>query len=64
MQILQERIRMVGHKIDQRGIRPLQGKLEAITKLNTPKNAKEPKCFCWGNTISFEIYKKLISEHR
>ena len=25
---------MVGHKIDQQGIQPLQGKLEAITKIN------------------------------
>ena len=35
----------IGHKIDQNGIRPLQDKLEAITKIETPKNEKELKSF-------------------
>ena len=33
----------IGHKIDQNGIRPLQDKLEAITKIEVPKNEKELK---------------------
>ena len=35
----------IGHKIDQNGIRPLQDKLEAITKIEIPKNEKELKPF-------------------
>ena len=35
----------VGHRIDQNGIRPLQDRLEAITKIDIPKNEKEPKYF-------------------
>ena len=33
------------YKIDQNGIRPLQDKLEAITKIEIPKNEKEIKSF-------------------
>ena len=35
----------IGHKIDQNGIRPLQDKLEAITKIEIPKIEKELKSF-------------------
>ena len=35
----------IGHKIDQNGIRTLQDKLEAITKIEKPKNEKELKSF-------------------
>ena len=35
----------MGHKIGQQGIRPLQDKLEAITKIHIPKNEKETKSF-------------------
>ena len=35
----------IGHRIYQNGIRPLQDKLEAITKIEIPKNEKEPKSF-------------------
>ena len=38
-------IEWVGHKIDQQGIRPLEDKLKAITKINIPKNEKELKSF-------------------
>ena len=57
-------IEWVGHKIDQHGIRPLQDKLEAITKINTPEIEKRTKTFSWGNTLPFKIQEKLISEHR
>ena len=33
----------IGHKIDRNGKRPLQDKLEAITKVGIPKNEKELK---------------------
>ena len=35
----------IGHKINQNGIRPLQDKLEAITKIEIPKNEKELESF-------------------
>ena len=35
----------IGHRIDQNGIRPSQDKLEAITKIEKPKNEKELKSF-------------------
>ena len=35
----------IGHRIDQYGIRPLQDKLKAITKIEIPKNEKELKSF-------------------
>ena len=35
----------IGHRIDQNGIRPLQDKLEAITKIDILKNEKELKSF-------------------
>ena len=38
-------IKWVGHRIDQQGIRPLQDKLDAIEKINIPKNEKELKSF-------------------
>ena len=40
-----KKIEKIGHKIDQQGIRPLQDKLEAITKINIPNNEKELKSF-------------------
>ena len=50
--------------IDQRGLRPLQNKLDVITKINTLKNEKESKSFYGGDTIPIKIYRKLIGEHR
>ena len=35
----------IGKKRDPNGIRPLQDKVEAITKIETPKNEKELKSF-------------------
>ena len=44
-EFFKKEIEWVGNKIDQQGIRPLQDKLEAITKINTPKTEKELKSF-------------------
>ena len=44
-EFFKKEIECVGHKSDQQGIRPLQDKLEAITKINIPKNEKELKSF-------------------
>ena len=41
----------IGHKIDQNGIRPLQDKLEAITKIEQTKNEKETKVVSGSKTI-------------
>ena len=45
MRIFKKSIKCVGHKIDLEGVRPLQDKLEAITKINTPRNENELKYF-------------------
>ena len=44
-EIFKKEAEWIGHKIDQNGIRPLQDKLEAITKVQKPKNEKELKSF-------------------
>ena len=38
-------IELVGHKIDQNGIRPLQGELKAMQELKEPQNERELKFF-------------------
>ena len=58
-------IERVGHKIDQQGIRPLQDKLEAITKINIPKNEKELKFFLGAIQYTVSKYRhtaKTIEE--
>ena len=45
MNFSKKEIQWVGHKIGQQGIRPIQDKLEAITKIDRPKNEKELKSF-------------------
>ena len=42
-EIFKKEIEWKGHKIYQQGFRPLQDKLEAITKIDKPKNEKELK---------------------
>ena len=44
-EFVKREIEWVGHKIDKRGIRPLQDKLEAKTKISIPKIEKEFKTF-------------------
>ena len=54
----------VRHQINQDGIRPLQDKLEAITKINIPKKRKRTKILPGSNTISVKIYQKSNSTDR
>ena len=44
-EFFKKEIEWFGHKIDQHGLRPLQGKLKAMTKLDTPKNEKKLSLF-------------------
>ena len=44
-ELFRKEIEWVRHKIDQQGIRPLQDKLDAITKINIPKNEKHLNSF-------------------
>ena len=50
----------VGHQLNQDGIRPLQDKLEATTKINIPKNEKELKSFL-GAIQYLSKYIKILS---
>ena len=45
MRVFRKKAEWIGHKIDQNGIQPLQDKLEAITKIEIPKNEKELTSF-------------------
>ena len=42
-ELFQKEIERVGHKIDHQGLRPLQDKLDAMTKIDIPKNKQELK---------------------
>ena len=52
----------VGHQISQDGIRPLQDKLEAITKINIPKNEKELKSFLGAIQLLSKYIKNLSAQ--
>ena len=55
-EVLQNEAKCVRHKIDQKGIRPLQDKLEAFTKRNIPKNGK--KFSSWGRYNTYQSTMK------
>ena len=59
-EFFQKEAEWMGHKIDQNGIRPLQDKLEAITKINKQKNEKELKSFV-GATHYLSNYIENLS---
>ena len=59
-EFFRKEIKWVGNKIDQHGILPLQDKLEAITKIDTPKNEKELKSFL-GHYNTFRIIEENLS---
>ena len=44
-EFFKKEIEWVGHTIDQKGIRPFQGKMEANIKIKIPTNEKELKSF-------------------
>ena len=56
VRIFQKRNRLSRTQIDQQGIRPLQDKLEAITKITIPKKKrKRTKNIPRSNTILIEV---------
>ena len=52
----------LGHKIDQQGIRPLQDKFEAVTKIKIPTNEKDFKSFL-GGIQNLSKYIENLSTH-
>ena len=44
-ELFKQEITWLGYHIDQKGVKPIKDKTEAITKLMAPKNAKELKSF-------------------
>ena len=52
----------MGHKIDQNGIRQLQDKLEAITKLNILKTENELKAFLGAIQYLSNYIKNLSAQ--
>ena len=63
-EFFRKEIKWVENKIDQHGILLLQDKLEAITKIDTPKNEKELKSFLGALQYLSNYRRKLISKHR
>ena len=61
-EFFKKEVEWVGHKINQDGIRPLQDKLEAITKRNEKR--KRTKILSGSNTIFVKVYQKSISTDR
>ena len=53
------RIRWLGHEIDESGIKPKEEKVEAILKLEPPKNKKELKSFLGAIQCMAKILPKL-----
>ena len=54
---------MGGTQNDKHGIRPLQDELEAITKIDIPKNEKA-EILTRSSSISIETYRKSFSTNR
>ena len=63
-EFFKKEIEWVGHKINQQGKRPLQDKLEAITKINIPKNEKELKSILGAiqNAIQYQSISKICQQ--
>ena len=49
----------MGHKIDQQGTRPVQDKLEALTKIIIPKKRKRGKVILGRNPIVSKYMENL-----
>ena len=49
----------MGHIINQQGIRPLQDKLEANTKINISKNEEKSKSFLWATQYLSKYIENL-----
>ena len=52
----------IGHKIGQNGVRPLQDKLEAITKIEIPKNEKDLKYFLGAEQYLSKYIENLSAQ--
>ena len=47
-ELFKEELTWLGYHINQNGVKPIQDKTEAITKLSAPRNIKELKSFLWS----------------
>ena len=56
------KLKWVGHKVDENGIRPLQDKLKAIQELKEPKNEKELNSFLWAVQFFSKYIEKLSAQ--
>ena len=63
-EFIKQEAEWVGHRIDQKGIRPLQDKLEAITKIDKTINKKELRSFLVAIQYLSKGKRKLISTNR
>ena len=56
------RTKWLGNEIDENGIKPNEEKIEAILKLNSPKNTKEPKSFLGAIQYMAKVLPKLSEQ--
>ena len=56
------RTKWLGHEIDDNGIKPNEEKIEAIQKLNPPKNTKELKSFLGAIQYMAKFLPKLSEQ--
>ena len=61
-EIFKKEAEWMGHQINQDGSRPLQDKLEAITKINIPKNEKKLKSFLGAIQYLSKYIKNLSAQ--
>ena len=58
------RIKWLGHEIDENGKKPNEEKIEATLKLEPPKNTKELKIFSLSNPIHGKISTETFGKNR
>ena len=56
------RTKWLGHEIDENGIKPKEEKIEAIQKLNPPRNTKELKSFLGAIQYMAKFLPKLSKQ--
>ena len=56
------RIKWLGHEIDENGIKPNEEKIEAILKLEPPKNTKELKSFLGAIQYMANFFRNFRKE--
>ena len=63
-EFFKNKLKWLGHEIDENGIKPNKEKIKAILELKHPENPKQLKFFFQGNTIFGKILTKIVRKNR